>query len=72
MSRKHYIRIAETLAKTLVSASDSQLSYIIVRNLCSPWVDYLASDNASFDPKRFVDYVWDSYSVSMGYEPVEK
>jgi len=72
LTRKNYIRIAEVLADTLYKASDSQLSYVVVRNLCTPWIDYLASDNASFDPKRFIDYVWDQYSIAMGYEAIEK
>lgn len=72
LTRKNYIRIAEVLAETLSKASDSQMSYVVVRNLCNPWVDYLASDNRSFDQKRFIDYVWDQYCIAMGYETVDK
>lgn len=72
MTKKNYIRIAEALSDTLVRASDSQLSYIIIRNLCTPWIDYLALDNPRFDPKRFIEYVWECYGTAMGLETVDK
>ena len=72
MTKKNYIRIAEALSDTLVRASDSQLSYIIIRNLCTPWIDYLALDNPSFDPKQFIEYVWECYGTAMGLETVDK
>jgi hypothetical protein len=78
LTKKNYIKIAEVLADTLYKASDSQMSRQKFadrnkfRNLCTPWVDYLASDNPSFDPKRFIDYTWDVYSLAMGHEAIEK
>lgn len=68
MTRKHYIRIAETLAQTLVEACDSQFSYGTVRTLCRPWINYLSADNPLFNEKTFTNYVWDQYSMAMGYE----
>ena len=70
MTRKNYIRIAETLAQTLSEASDSQLSYGVIHNLCKPWIGYLRADNPLFNEKRFTAYVWDQYSIAMGYETV--
>jgi len=72
LTRKNYIRIAEALADTLYKASDSQLDYFNIERACKPWINYLASDNARFDQKRFIDYVWDQYSIAMGYEAIEK
>ena len=68
MTRKHYVRIAETLAQTLVEASDSQLSYGVVHNLCRPWISCLSVDNPLFNEKKFTEYVWDQYSIAMGFE----
>ena len=68
MTRKNYIRIAEILADTLYTASDSQLEYLDIKQACSPWVSYLSSDNALFDQKRFIDYVWDQYSIAMAID----
>ena len=72
MTRKNYIRIAETLAQTFVEASDSQLSYGVIHSLCKPWIAWLSLDNPLFNEKKFVGYVWDQYSIAMGYETVEQ
>ena len=68
MTRKHYVRIAETLAQTLAEASDSQLSYGVVHNLCKPWNTCLSLDNPLFNEKKFTGYVWDQYRIYMGCE----
>lgn len=72
MSRKNYIKIAEILADTLYKASDSHLDYFNIERACKPWINYLASDNVRFNQKRFIDYVWEQYSIAMGHETIEK
>ena len=68
MTRKHFIGVAEALANTLYKASDSQLSHQNVLDLCTPFTNYLTSQNQAFDPERFTLYVWEQYTIAMGNE----
>ena len=68
MTEKDCIRIAEVLAETLYQWGDSQHTYSEVVALCRPWTDYLAKQNTAFNSQTFVNYVWEGYSIAMGYE----
>ena len=68
MTRKHFIAIADVLASTIYEGSDSQHTYSEIIKLCRPWTDYLATQNTAFNSQTFVNYVWEQYSLAMGFE----
>lgn len=68
MTRKHFIGIAEALADTIYNVGDCELTYSEVIVLCTPWTDYLATQNSAFNSQTFVNYVWERYSIAMGFE----
>ena len=63
LSRQHYVRIAEILARTARHA-DRLDAHEVIRTITSDLADYFSSDNLQFDRERFFSAVYkEPYSV---------